>query len=184
MAVRASKVCKGWLADDRNNLMLWTAYARLEYSRGNVPSARAVLCKALSNARVRSSSEDAHAISAAWAMMEWELGHHDRAQQVMLRLVDQKPTGELDGSAQRGRGVADETEYLMGDLGDWDAAPPVVLLKANSVSLAVLPSAPVADFSSTTSIPQSRLPTPISSSPVCGRIEMGLSRFKTCAFVR
>jgi hypothetical protein len=78
-AVKASKAV---LSQDRDNLLLWTAYAQLERQRGNIQAARAVYATAVQSG-AESHQEDRRDLWASWA--EMELDHDEsRAMEVVL----------------------------------------------------------------------------------------------------
>ncbi|WVQ61954.1 uncharacterized protein L199_000087 [Kwoniella botswanensis] len=87
----AVKFAKSVLASDRDNLLLWDGYARLERQRGNIPSARTVYVTALQAAiAVRSYgvvTEDELDLWAGWAEMEFENAHEVRALEVVVLAV-------------------------------------------------------------------------------------------------
>ncbi|WWD09643.1 hypothetical protein V865_007771 [Kwoniella europaea PYCC6329] len=84
----AVKFSKSVLASDRDNLLLWDGYARLERQRGNIPSARTVYVTALQAAiAVRSYgvvTEDELDLWAGWAEMELEDADEVRALEVVV----------------------------------------------------------------------------------------------------
>ncbi|WRT64373.1 uncharacterized protein IL334_001305 [Kwoniella shivajii] len=84
----AVKLAKSILASDRDNLLLWDGYARLERQRGNMSAARTVYVTALQAAiTVRSddsASEDELDLWAGCAEMEFENGEEARALEVIV----------------------------------------------------------------------------------------------------
>ncbi|WVR06081.1 hypothetical protein IAU60_003109 [Kwoniella sp. DSM 27419] len=83
----AVKAAKTILALDRENLLLWDGYARLERQRGNVSAARTVYVTALQAARAlrhgEIQSEDELDLWAGWAEMEWESSEDVRCLEVL-----------------------------------------------------------------------------------------------------
>lgn len=82
----AVKVAKAILSEDRDNLLLWEGYARLERQRGNVGAARTVYATALQaalEAKKSDAEDDQKEVWASWAEMELE---HDekRCLEVLL----------------------------------------------------------------------------------------------------
>ncbi|WWC86471.1 uncharacterized protein L201_001348 [Kwoniella dendrophila CBS 6074] len=73
----AIKSAKAILASDRDNLLLWDGYARLERQRGNVGAARTVYATALqaamSSRKENVVSEDELDLWSGWAEMELEV---------------------------------------------------------------------------------------------------------------
>ncbi|WVQ97651.1 hypothetical protein IAU59_004765 [Kwoniella sp. CBS 9459] len=84
----AVKLAKSILSSDRNNLLLWDGYARIERQRGNVSAARTVYVTALQAAAATRSNEpkteDEIDVWASWAEMEWESGEDNRCLEVLL----------------------------------------------------------------------------------------------------
>ena len=86
-------MAKSVLSADRDNLVLWDGYARLERQRGHVTAARAVYVAALQAARASQQmnssgevvlSEDEEELWSAWAEMEWEDGEESRCSEVLV----------------------------------------------------------------------------------------------------
>ncbi|WWC58836.1 uncharacterized protein I303_101380 [Kwoniella dejecticola CBS 10117] len=106
----AVKFAKSILATDRDNLLLWDGYARLERQRGNYGVARTVYITALQAAISHKThevmSEDELDLWAGWAEMESELGEEDRTLEVVIlasgtgqdRLSDHMNTGRVPAS--------------------------------------------------------------------------------------
>ncbi|OCF54309.1 hypothetical protein L486_08223 [Kwoniella mangroviensis CBS 10435] len=84
----AVKFAKSVLASDRDNVLLWDGYARLERQRGKVSSARTVYVTALQAAiAVRSYgvvTEDELDLWAGWAEMEFEIADEARSLEVVV----------------------------------------------------------------------------------------------------
>nr|XP_031858056.1 uncharacterized protein CI109_006498 [Kwoniella shandongensis]KAA5525128.1 hypothetical protein CI109_006498 [Kwoniella shandongensis] len=84
----AVKAAKGILANDRDNLLLWDGYARLERQRGNVPAARTVYVMALQAARAArlgaTKTEDEMDLWTGWAEMEMETANEARCLEVVV----------------------------------------------------------------------------------------------------
>ncbi|WVW82554.1 hypothetical protein I302_104565 [Kwoniella bestiolae CBS 10118] len=84
----AIKFAKSILASDRDNLLLWDGYARLERQRGNIAAARTVYITALQaaiSARANGVvSEDEVDLWAGWAEMEFENAEEARALEVVV----------------------------------------------------------------------------------------------------
>jgi hypothetical protein len=85
----AVTAAKAILAEDRDNLVLWDGYARLERQRGKVTASRTVYATALQAALASSApriQEDRREAWASWAEMEFE---HDptRCLDVLLMAV-------------------------------------------------------------------------------------------------
>lgn len=84
----AVKTAKSMLSKDRDNLVLWDGYARLERQRGNVAAARAVYITALqavfATKEQSAATVDEAELWAAWAMMEWEEGEEGRCLGVLV----------------------------------------------------------------------------------------------------
>ncbi|KAK4687670.1 nuclear exosome regulator NRDE2, partial [Tremellales sp. Uapishka_1] len=107
----AIKLAKSILAVERDNLLLWDVYARLERQRGSIAAARAVYMASLKG----SEAEGTLALWAAWAEMEWEEGEADRCLQVLVMAAGvNRDFGELALSAPLGlvltRFSAEETK--------------------------------------------------------------------------
>ncbi|WVF70250.1 hypothetical protein IAT40_005039 [Kwoniella sp. CBS 6097] len=87
----AVKLAKTILSSDRDNLLLWDGYARIERHRGNVAAARTVYVTALQAARTARGhgpkTEDELDIWASWAEMEWEIGDDIRCLEVLILAV-------------------------------------------------------------------------------------------------
>ncbi len=90
---RAVKLAKSILSEDRENLVLWDGYARVERQRGNIATGRAVYVAALQAAQVLRESkseepnvrtEDEMELWSAWAEMEWEEGEEARCMEVLM----------------------------------------------------------------------------------------------------
>jgi hypothetical protein len=86
-------MAKSILSADRNNLVLWDGYARLERQRGNTDAARAVYVAALQAAQVKrdpasniagETSADEDELWSAWSEMEWEEGNESRCVEVLV----------------------------------------------------------------------------------------------------
>jgi hypothetical protein len=127
------KYCKTILAADRDNLVLWDGYARLERQRGNVKAARGVYATTLQAARLSRSqagdaSEDEVDLWAGWAELEWEAGDVPRCQAVTVAAA----LGEGDTCECIGRcslfsaGLADPAQT--------PSTTPLAILKATRVS--------------------------------------------------
>lgn len=86
---RAVKWAKQVLRDQRQNLILWDAYARIERQRGKVDDARAVYVTALSMYRSFAVEEqiDGPLLWHSWAEMEWEEGRAMLALKVWVASV-------------------------------------------------------------------------------------------------
>ena len=83
----AVKAAKAILADDRDNLVLWDGYARLERQRGNATAARTVYVTALQAAMAEGSTADDEErleVWSSWAEMEFE---HDEARCLAVILM-------------------------------------------------------------------------------------------------
>lgn len=94
----AVKMAKSILSEDRDNLILWDGYARLERQRGNISAARAVYVAALQAARalrqpreslVYEMKEDEVELWSAWAEMEWEEGEEARCLEVLVLAAEE-----------------------------------------------------------------------------------------------
>lgn len=107
LTCRASKLAKGILSRDRQNLMLWDGYARLERSRGKLADSRNVYAKALSMYRSFAEPDriDAPQLWRAWAEMEWEEGRTNHVLRIVvaaaLSEVERFDLGELVQSPAR-----------------------------------------------------------------------------------
>ena len=80
-------MAKSLLASDRENLVLWDGYARLERQRGNIDAARAVYVTAIrsrDSAVTDETGEDAAELWSAWAEMEWDVGEEVRCLEVLV----------------------------------------------------------------------------------------------------
>lgn len=83
---KALKFAKQALGNDRNNLLLWDAYARMERSRGKVTEARKVYVSALSLYRSFAPRDkvDGPLLWRAWAELEWAQGSNELALGVLI----------------------------------------------------------------------------------------------------
>lgn len=77
------KLAKQLLSQDRENSILWRAFARLERNNGNVRSARTVY-KSLLNGQDTSPSINLASVWADWAELEWEAGEHTIALRILV----------------------------------------------------------------------------------------------------
>ena len=89
-------MAKSVLSADRDNLVLWDGFARLERQRGHVSAARAVYVAALQAAKASRQtdshgaqvlSEDEMELWSAWAEMEWEDGEEARCLEVLVMVA-------------------------------------------------------------------------------------------------
>ena len=80
------KLAKSVLSSDRDNLILWDGYARLERKRGNIAAARAVYVAALQGTSEGGprDPEDERDLWASWAEMEVEEDAAGRCLEVVL----------------------------------------------------------------------------------------------------
>ncbi|EIW72388.1 hypothetical protein TREMEDRAFT_26535 [Tremella mesenterica DSM 1558] len=98
----AVKTAKNVLSQDRDNLMLWDGYARLEYQRGNLPSARSVYITALRAALQRTGEvdqDDVLDLWASWAELEFDSNCKERCLHVICMSVN--PNDEVLASYAR-----------------------------------------------------------------------------------
>ena len=93
LTLSAVKMAKSILSNDRDNLVLWDGYARLERQRGNIAAARTVYITALQAAHVQPTqqmsawqrmNEDETELWSGWAEMEWETGDEARCFEVLV----------------------------------------------------------------------------------------------------
>ena len=104
-ALRAVKLAKSTLSADRDNLVLWDGYARLERQRGNIAAARAVYVTALQAVQARRGgdgqkeipTEDETELWSGWAGMEFEELERERCLEVLVMAtgMDISRLGEL-----------------------------------------------------------------------------------------
>ncbi|PWN53020.1 hypothetical protein IE53DRAFT_224556 [Violaceomyces palustris] len=82
----AIKLAKKILSDDRQNLVLWNAYAELEKKAGKVESARTVYLTTLESLSGLGENgiKEAPAIWAALSELEWKQGRPDQALGVLM----------------------------------------------------------------------------------------------------
>ncbi|KAH8925517.1 DUF1740-domain-containing protein [Atractiella rhizophila] len=78
---KSIKLAKQILKSDRDNLLLWDCYARMERQRGKVQDARNVYATAIS---LKRSDGDIPLLFRSWAEMEWELGNDAVGFEVLL----------------------------------------------------------------------------------------------------
>ncbi|WWC66161.1 uncharacterized protein I206_100062 [Kwoniella pini CBS 10737] len=87
----AVKLAKSILVSDRDNLLLWEGYARLEKQRGNFAAARTVYITALQAAVAHRKdglvTEDELDLWAGWSEMEFEMAEDVRALEVVSLAV-------------------------------------------------------------------------------------------------
>lgn len=78
------------LAEQRDNLNLWYAYAALEISRHRYKAARSVFANALSYAKTLRSApgEDELDLLAGWVQLESDLGEVARAVDLLVLVAD------------------------------------------------------------------------------------------------
>ena len=106
----ALKLAKSTLSTDRDNLVLWDGYARLERQRGNVGAARAVYVAALQAVHARRGglgervvpTEDETELWSGWAEMEWDEGEMARCLEVLVMAMgmDISRLGKSDEKAK------------------------------------------------------------------------------------
>lgn len=82
----ALKLAKEILRTNRQNLLLWDAYARLQRSRKKIAEARTVYVTSLSMVRSFTQKEKHHVplLWRSWAEMEWEEGNSVLALKVLV----------------------------------------------------------------------------------------------------
>jgi hypothetical protein len=90
------KLAKSRLSQDRENLTLWAAYARLERLKGNVEAARAVYAAAVNQVGSVPSLQESPTLSlvADWAYMEWSSSEQDRCLDILLKVASGHPLGK------------------------------------------------------------------------------------------
>ena len=103
----ALKLAKGILRTNRQNLLLWDAYARLQRSRGKVSEARTVYVTSLSMARSFTEKEKLHIplLWKSWAEMEWEEGNSLLALRVLVAATAVEETDLGEQTTGRNMGV-------------------------------------------------------------------------------
>lgn len=81
----AAKLAKQLLASDQQHLLLWDAYARLEASRGKIKEARHVYSQTAAALHTFPPEQqiDNPIFWHGWAELEWQVGSHPRAIQVL-----------------------------------------------------------------------------------------------------
>lgn len=77
------KLAKQLLSQDRDNITLWRAFARVERNNGNVQSARTVY-KSLLNGEDTLPFLNIACVWADWAELEWEAGKHSMALRILI----------------------------------------------------------------------------------------------------
>ena len=94
------RLAKQLLGQDRDNIGLWRAFARLERNHGMVDSARTVYSSVLAVEGDKAGQERTN-VWAEWAELEWETGEHSNALRV-LQLAARVDLGLADSKSLEG----------------------------------------------------------------------------------